>query len=60
MDRKSFIRFWAEFVRSHEDKVWSAQQKILIDSQINSVREFYRKNPEIMAKVLERMKKEKI
>jgi hypothetical protein len=34
-----------------KDKEWSKQQKKLIDSQIKSVREILRKNPEI-AKIL--------
>ena len=31
-----FVEFWAEYVRAHDDKDWSAQQKILIDSQFPS------------------------
>lgn len=57
MDRKKFVIFWAEFVKNHEDKEWSKQQKILIDSQISSVREFYKKNPEIMKKIIEELRK---
>jgi hypothetical protein len=56
MERKEFIKFWADYVRTHSDKDWSEQQKKLIDSQIKSVREFYKKNPEIAKKVLERLR----
>lgn len=27
-----FVEFWAEFVRTHSDKVWSEQQNILLNS----------------------------
>jgi hypothetical protein len=56
MERKEFIKFWANYVRTHSDKDWSEQQKKLIDSQIKSIREFYRKNPEIAKKILERFR----
>jgi hypothetical protein len=45
MNRKEFIRFWANYVKTHRDKEWSRQQKKLIDPQIKSVREFLRKKP---------------
>jgi hypothetical protein len=45
MDRKEFIKFWANYVKTHNDKEWSRQQKKLIDSQIKSAREFLKKNP---------------
>ena len=47
MDRKEFIRFWANYVKTHKDKEWSKQQKKLIDSQIKSAREFLKKNPKV-------------
>jgi len=56
MERKEFIKFWANYIRTHSDKDWSEQQKKLIDSQIKSIREFYKKNPEIAKKVLERLR----
>ena len=34
-DRLNFIKFWAEYVKTHSDKDWSKQQNVLIDSQIN-------------------------
>jgi hypothetical protein len=33
-DRFNFVKFWAEYVRTHSDKEWSRQQNIIIDSQI--------------------------
>lgn len=33
-ERENFIRFWAEYVKSHKDEEWSEQQNELIDSQI--------------------------
>lgn len=37
-DRMNFVEYWAEYVRTHEDKDWSEQQRILIDSQIKNAR----------------------
>ena len=56
MDRKEFVIYWARFVKKHSDREWSRQQKIIIDSQILSAREFYRKNSELMKKMLEKFK----
>ncbi len=33
-DRMNFIKYWAEYIRTHSDKEWSSQQKVLIDAQI--------------------------
>lgn len=35
-ERMRFVEKWAEYVRTHPDKEWSEQQKILIDSQFKS------------------------
>jgi hypothetical protein len=56
VDRKEFIKFWANYVRTHKDKEWSKQQKKLIDSQIKSAREFLKKNPEIAEILLRKFK----
>lgn len=34
-ERLNFVRFWANYVKSHEDEDWSEQQNIVINSQIN-------------------------
>jgi hypothetical protein len=34
-DRINFVKFWAEYVRTHSDEEWSKQQKVLIDSQFS-------------------------
>ena len=34
-ERREFVKQWAEFVRTHSDQEWSAQQNRLIDSQVN-------------------------
>ena len=47
MNRKEFIRFWANYVKTHNDKEWRRQQKKLIDSQIKSASEFLKENPKI-------------
>jgi len=37
-DRIWFVRKWADYVRTHPDKVWSRQQNILINSAIQNAR----------------------
>jgi len=41
-ERRAFIRRWAEYVRTHEDKEWSCQQNKLIDSQLQTANEMAR------------------
>jgi len=33
-ERMKFVKFWADYIRTHSDKDWSEQQIIVIDSQI--------------------------
>ena len=33
-ERLDFVKFWAEYVKTHPDKEWSEQQNVLIDSVI--------------------------
>ena len=35
-DRLNFVKFWAEYVRTHPDKEWSKQQNVVINSQIKN------------------------
>lgn len=35
-ERLKFVEFWARYVRSHSDRDWSKQQKVVIDSQFPS------------------------
>ena len=37
-ERMDFVEKWAEYVRTHSDKDWSEQQRVLIDSQIKNAR----------------------
>ncbi len=32
--RREFVKDWADYVRTHDDEVWSKQQNIIINSQI--------------------------
>jgi len=45
-DRINFVRFWANYVRTHSDKEWSRQQNVLIDSQIESAHNVIKKKYE--------------
>ena len=36
-DRENFIKYWAEYMRSVSDEEWSAQQNIVINSQLQGV-----------------------
>lgn len=38
-DRMNFIKFWAEYIKTHSDKEWSMQQNKLINSQLKSVKQ---------------------
>jgi len=33
-ERIKFVEYWADYVRTHSDKEWSRQQKIVVDSQL--------------------------
>lgn len=33
-DRMNFVKYWANYVKTHDDAEWSEQQNILINSQI--------------------------
>jgi len=33
-ERLNFIKFWAEYVKTHSDEDWSEQQNIIINSQL--------------------------
>lgn len=41
-DRMNFVRYWAEYVRTHDDEDWSKQQKVLIDSQLENSKNVFR------------------
>lgn len=41
-ERFRFIRYWADFVRSHDDEEWSQQQNVLINAQLKSANEMAR------------------
>ncbi len=43
-ERLAFVRYWAKYVKTHDPKDWSTQQKKLIDSVLlsaNQDREIY-------------------
>ena len=33
-----FVNYWADYVRTHPDKIWSKQQNILINSMIQNAK----------------------
>jgi hypothetical protein len=35
-ERLKFVSFWARYVREHEDKDWSRQQNVIINSCLRS------------------------
>ena len=37
-ERMNFVEYWAEYVRTHPSKDWSRQQKVIVNSQIQSAR----------------------
>jgi hypothetical protein len=34
-ERLKFIKFWANYVKTHDDEDWSEQQNLIINSQID-------------------------
>ena len=32
-DRLNFIKFWANYIKTHPDKEWSEQQNVVIDGR---------------------------
>jgi hypothetical protein len=36
-ERLKFVRFWANYIKSHPNRVWSKQQNVLINSVMKSV-----------------------
>jgi len=36
-ERLKFVELWAEYVRTHSDREWSRQQKIVVDSQLKNL-----------------------
>lgn len=37
-ERLNFVKYWSEYVKTHPDRVWSKQQNVLINSQIQNAR----------------------
>ena len=37
-ERMKFVDIWAEYVRTHNDKVWSKQQNVIINSCLKNSR----------------------
>ena len=37
-ERMNFVKYWANYVRTHSDKEWSRQQNILINSLMQNAK----------------------
>lgn len=37
-DRIWFVEYWANYVRTHDDKEWSRQQNVLINAMMKNAR----------------------
>ncbi len=33
-ERLKFVKFWANYIKTHDDEDWSEQQNIIIDAQM--------------------------
>ena len=40
VERMKFIGLWVDYIRTHPDKDWSEQQRMLIDSQIKNAKNY--------------------
>ena len=58
-ERIWFIKYWADYIKTHPDKEWSKGQAVLIDSQMMSSRHFYKslEKTEEGRKILSRLMK---
>ncbi len=36
-ERMRFVEYWAGYVRTHSDRDWSRQQKVVVDSQLKNL-----------------------
>jgi len=59
-ERENFVKFWANYINSVGDVVWSKQQNVIINSQMHNSREFYRclNKTEEGRKTLKRLKEQ--
>ena len=39
-ERANFVKYWANYVKTHSDEEWSEQQNVLIDSQVKNAGNF--------------------
>ncbi len=39
-ERMNFVIYWADFVRSHADEVWSKQQNMLINAMMHNTKNY--------------------
>lgn len=39
-ERLKFIDLWVGYIKTHTDKEWSEQQRVLIDSQIKNAKDY--------------------
>lgn len=46
-ERLEFVRFWANYIKTHNNKEWSRQQALLVNSILKSAN----KDPELYMKV---------
>ena len=60
-ERDNFVRFWANYINSVNDDIWSKQQNVIINSQMHNSRDFYKnlnkteKGREVLRRLKERM-----
>jgi len=50
--RLEFVEYWANYVKTHPNKVWSKQQNVIINSILQSANQ----NPKTYLKIKEIMK----
>ena len=43
-ERLAFVKYWANYIKTHSGENWSKQQKMLIDSQMPSKRFKFKKD----------------
>ncbi len=61
-DRVWFVKFWAQYVKTNPDELWSKGQARLIDAQFQSADDFYKRleKTEEGREILKRLKEERL
>ena len=58
--RLEFVKYWADYVRTHPDKDWSKQQVVLIDSMLDGAQELSKKKVQWDSEAIRKLHERKL